>query len=345
MKRESGFTLVELMVAIALSLVLMAGAMTLFYSSRLSYQATDESSRIQETGRMALELMLRDIRNAGWQGCSRDVPVSNVLIGADEVLWNFAEPVGGFDVDAANSASWAPNLPAVVAGPDPLPGSDVLVVRGPRREARPLRTITEMTSGTQAIEAEYFNNPAPIAAGDVVQIVDCKAIAWFQASGYTSAGEVTRAVGGGADGTNSSLDLGFGFREGAELVPVETVIYYVAAGERGGPALFRIAGIAPPVEVFDGVEGLQVLYGIDDNADFGVDRYIDAAAVAGMPPEDRAQKVIAVDVAMLVRGPDEQGVNVDTRDYDLLGVNYAAGGDRRRREIYAATATLRNRVQ
>lgn len=347
MKREQGFTAVELMVAMALSLVLMGGAITIFYSSKLSYQTTEESSRIQETGRLALELMLRDIRNSGWQGCAREVPVSNVLNGANETLWNFAEPVGGFDVGSSVSSVWAPALPALpsLVANAPSNGNDVLVVRGPRRDARPLRTVTEMTNGTQDVEAEFFASQ-PIAAGNIVQIADCSAIAWFRADGYDATGVVSRSGAPGVSGTNSTADLGFAFREAAELVPVETVIYYVSQGESLGPSLFRVAGTADAVEVFEGVEGLQVLYGVDDNADFRIDDYRDANAVdlAG----DWAN-VIAVNVAMLVRSPDEQGVDVDDRVYNLLGVNYPDSGtgfgDRRRREIYMATATLRNRVQ
>jgi type IV pilus assembly protein PilW len=308
---------------------------------------------VQETGRLALEVMLRDIRNAGWQGCSREVPVSNVLNDSNDVLWNFAQPVGGFDVGTADSVVWAPALPAFVGNPAPLAGSDVLVVRGPRREARPLRIVLEMTAGTDEVRTEFFDTTPPIiAAGDVVQIADCSAIAWFRASGYAEDagdGVVGRIAAAGTAG-NATLDLGFGFREGADLVPVETVIYYIGPGDRGEPALFRrtsrMTAAEASVELFDGVEGLQVLYGVDTDGDFTVDEYLDANAVddAGRWPE-----VTAVSVALLVRSPEEQGVDVETRSFRLLDVDYPAGGggfnDRRRREVFTATATVRNRVQ
>ncbi len=352
MKRMAGFTLVELMVAMVLSLILIGGAVTVFYSSRLSYQSTEDSSRVQETGRLALEMLLRDVRNAGWQGCSREVPVSNVLVGNTDVLWNFAEPVGGFDVDAADSATWTPALPAGLVD-SPLDGSDVLVVRGPRREARPLRTVAEMVAGTDAMLTEFFaTDPPIIAAGDTVQIADCAAIAWFQASGYAASGgggEVSRVAGAGTPG-NASVDLGFGFREGADIVPVETVVYYVGTGDSGEPALFRrtsrMAAAGDAVEVFEGVEGLQAVYGVDNDGDLTVDQYLDAGAVdaAGRWPE-----VVAVTVSLLVRSPEEQGINEETRDFQLEGVTYPAGGggfgDRRRRDVFTATATVRNRVQ
>lgn len=349
MRRHEGFTLVELMVALALSLLLIGGAITVFYGSRLAYQTTEDSSRVQETGRLALEVMLRDIRNAGWQGCSREVPVSNVLNDADDVRWNFAEPVGGFDVGTADATVWAPALPGFIDDPAPLAGSDVLVVRGPRREARPLRIVLEMTAGTDEVRPEFFNtNPPIIANGDVVQIADCSAIAWFRASGYADdagTGLIGRVVGPGTAG-NASVDLGFGFREGADLVPVETVFYYVGLGERNEPALFRMVADQPAVEMFDGVEGLQVLYGVDTDGDFTVDDYLDADAVAAA---GRWPEVTAVSLALLVRSPEEQGVDVETRSFALLDVAYPAGGggfnDRRRREVFTATATVRNRVQ
>ena len=355
MRRHEGFTLVELMVALALSLLLIGGAITMFYFSRLSYQTTEDSSRVQETGRLAVEFMLRDIRNAGWQGCSREVPVNNVLNDSADVLWNFAEPVAGFDVGASNSVDWAPALPAVVANPLPLPGSDVLVVRGPRREARPLRTVVEINDGTDEVRTGFFDTTPPIIVpGDTVQIADCSAIVWFAASGFsqdagTGQGLVDRVDSGASPG-NATVDLGFGFQEGAELVPVETVIYYVGANERGEPALFRrtsrMAAAEVSIELFEGVEGLQVLYGVDDDGDLSVDDYLDADAVAAA---GRWPEVVAVSFAVLVRSPEEQGIDLETRSFELLGVIYPDGGagfgDRRRRDVYAATATVRNRVQ
>jgi prepilin-type N-terminal cleavage/methylation domain-containing protein len=73
MSHQRGFSLVELMVALTLSLVLMAGALSVLYSSRLSYRENDRIARLQEAGRTAVELLLRDARPAGYIGCSRPV--------------------------------------------------------------------------------------------------------------------------------------------------------------------------------------------------------------------------------------------------------------------------------
>ena len=49
--RAAGFSLVELMVAITLSLLLLTGVVAIFSSSRVSYDSTLQLSRIQDTGR------------------------------------------------------------------------------------------------------------------------------------------------------------------------------------------------------------------------------------------------------------------------------------------------------
>ena len=65
--RESGFTLVELMVAITLSLFLI-GAVTLTYlSARATSLEAEQLSRMQESLRFASDFLVRDIRNAGFR--------------------------------------------------------------------------------------------------------------------------------------------------------------------------------------------------------------------------------------------------------------------------------------
>ena len=54
-RRNGGFGVVELMVAMAISLLLLGGVVTLFTSSKTTYERVEHLSRIQETGRFALE--------------------------------------------------------------------------------------------------------------------------------------------------------------------------------------------------------------------------------------------------------------------------------------------------
>lgn len=64
---NSGMTLIELMVSITLGLLLIAGALQLFLSSRQTYRVRETVARIQENGRVALELVARHARMAGYE--------------------------------------------------------------------------------------------------------------------------------------------------------------------------------------------------------------------------------------------------------------------------------------
>ena len=69
-KSQRGYTLVELMIALALGLMLLGGLIQVFQGSKKSYRFSTELSRMQENGRYALDLIAHDIRMIGYQGCA-----------------------------------------------------------------------------------------------------------------------------------------------------------------------------------------------------------------------------------------------------------------------------------
>jgi len=86
-----------------------------------------------------------------------------------------------------------------------------------------------------------------------------------------------------------------------------------------------------------------VKYGIDTTGDFLADNYVTADAVTNWA------SVVSVNIALLVRSVDENGTDVDTKTYALLGGTTASGGhtygpfnDRRARQIFSTTITIRN---
>ncbi len=66
MSNQSGFTLVELMIAGVLSLILMAGVIQLFLGSNQNYTMQNSLAIIQEDGRFALMFFKDQIQKAGW---------------------------------------------------------------------------------------------------------------------------------------------------------------------------------------------------------------------------------------------------------------------------------------
>lgn len=90
---QRGLSLVELLVALVISLFLIAGVIQLFIGSKQTYRFHDALSRVQENGRFALEAMARDIRMAGYQpvGGTATItdaikdPRTNLSTGTDQV--------------------------------------------------------------------------------------------------------------------------------------------------------------------------------------------------------------------------------------------------------------------
>lgn len=61
-----GFTLVELLIAIAVGSIVMAAVMTSFFSQHNVYLAQDEVVQIQQNARVAMDMLTRDIHSAGY---------------------------------------------------------------------------------------------------------------------------------------------------------------------------------------------------------------------------------------------------------------------------------------
>ncbi|MDN6871387.1 PilW family protein [Pseudomonas citronellolis] len=70
MKRQYGLSLIELMVAILISSILLLGVLQLFSNTSQTDRTNSALAQVQESGRIALEVIGADARRAGYQGCS-----------------------------------------------------------------------------------------------------------------------------------------------------------------------------------------------------------------------------------------------------------------------------------
>ena len=64
--QQRGLTLVELMIALALGLLLIAAVGAVYLGSNQTYRVAQDSARIQEAGRYGLDLIGRSLRQAGY---------------------------------------------------------------------------------------------------------------------------------------------------------------------------------------------------------------------------------------------------------------------------------------
>jgi type IV pilus assembly protein PilW len=326
-----GFSLVELMVAMTLSLILLAGALSVLYSSKVTYYENERVARLQENGRAAVELMLRDMRAGGYRGCTQTVTFTNALASPTGLLWNFAAPVQGFEYVSAGT--WSPAADAAIVSP--RNGSDIVAVRTSRIDAPVFTTNAAMASSTADLTVDKAAADT-LANGSAVMISDCTAAAAFSVTTFTDSGTTATLAHGGTD-------LGIPFSSGARVVPVDTIIYYIrdSGTVRNGvsnPALWRIVGSGAPQELVEGIESMQVLYGVDTDNDRLVNSYVKASSVGAA----NWNRVISVSIAMLIRSIEPNAAQKDSRPYSLLGTGVGPFNDRYERTLYTTTVTLRN---
>ena len=84
--RAKGFSLVELMVALTLSMVITSGVAMVWVSNRQTFLGQDNRSRMQENGRFALSVIEREVRLAGYKGLGNEGLNATYLFGTTPAL-------------------------------------------------------------------------------------------------------------------------------------------------------------------------------------------------------------------------------------------------------------------
>jgi type IV pilus assembly protein PilW len=119
-RRVRGIGMVELMVATALGLTLALVATALFMSARSGYAFQNDDARIQDTGRIAIEVLSRAVRQAGWLNLAQtDAGRASLGSRSPDVL--------GFDARSLTASSSA--LLSALSTAQAVNGSDVLLLR------------------------------------------------------------------------------------------------------------------------------------------------------------------------------------------------------------------------
>lgn len=315
-----GFSLLELLIAAALGVVLIAAVVQLFAGSSRGNAALAGQVLLQESARHAVALLSRSARNAGYLGCGGRGALVNALNGSwrEIVEFDVSRPVEGFD---GRSTNWIPDigiLPTTggrtlaFAGngidPDDLRAeSDVVVFRRLEAPGRPLgrslSTILDAVTGQGEDPQVTVDEGFAFEADDFVVVSDCRQSALFRIGTINTVGRVatlSRPSGGGPFGNRSGRSLSsdeepFGGEtgpEGAGVGRVVTEIYFVARGaglnNRGETvwSLWRKTGADRGAELVQGVDDLQVLFGVDLTPGDGVDapnRYLPPGQVGDNP--------------------------------------------------------------
>ena len=345
-RRQAGFSVVELMVAMTISLLLLAGVLSVLYTSRITYDENARVSRLQEDARASVELMLRDLRSAGNPGCARPIRPErfrNALANGTALRYDFARPVEGFE---GSDGTFSPAVDDTIL-PNATAGNDVLVIRTLASDLPPFRTSAAFAGGTGAISIEKpvgtgFLAGTPLLISDrehANAFPNPPAVGTSGTTGTLNRGTGVLLVGGTVQTPRNTATSFPVYRAGSLVTAVETVAYYIRDSATGrGPALWRMVGNRAPQELIEGVEPLELQFGEDTNNDLLVDEYRNADEV------DDWNNVIAVSMALLLRSPDEGLDASGDQTWDMLGTVVGPFDDRRPRIMFTTTAAVRNRA-
>jgi len=355
--RESGFTIIEILVAVTLSLILLAGVSQIYLGSRTTYKLQTASGNVQENGRFSMEFMAKDIRMAGYMGCAKanvkltnniDPTGKNTTNDVSNTLATFdgSQAVQGYTYDGVTVPVELQAMGFTAA--DLIAGTDIIQMNSAQSCAGGdivchNNTDTGVTKtckdGSGMGSAEYKiadNSSCQIKQNDVVLISDC-VTADIHGVTNNPSGDIHDTIAHGSN-LNYTPKLFSSYGEGSSVYKMHTDIYYLDIGASGEPALFRAhldQGTLNKQELVDGVYNMVLTYGVDTTGDSVPNRYVAAADVADWT------QIVNVSVALSTRSRDD---NV-TESSSTYTYNGAAVTDKRLRRDFSTTVTIRNRVK
>lgn len=328
-QRQRGLSLVELMVAMALSLLLMLGVIQIFLSSKQTYSTNSALSRVQESGRFAMDFLAQDIRNTGYKGQCTGTPREH---GSIDALMGLEDPILGWDDIDERPA----HLPNSAAG-TPVAGTDAILIKfaaGPEEVAadsgNTASSLTISLSGTNKSGADQ---------NALVLISDAINCDLFQNSASTNTAELSK--------DNASPEWTHNYTEATEILPLQNTTYYIRANPNGRPnSLVRqrlgVVSGAPgwlvPEELVEGVQDMQISYGIAD-VNRQVIRYDTAEEVDS---DNNWNRVAAVRIDLLVVSTDTNVVP-EAQVITFNGADETID-DRRLAQVFSTTIGIRNRL-
>ncbi len=319
---QRGFTMIELMIGLAIGAVILVGTVLVFQQSRASFVVTEAIARLQENARFALDILEPDIRHASYWGLSNHAEFIDARRGTPAQLPALAGDCGDrwyIDLDntlpGINGTSVigginATNTPMLACIPDAnyQPETDILVVRH----------ASEQSVLPQAGRVQIQSDPL-----------------------------------NGILFTGAAIPGGFAAPPASESFDLISHGYYVSPDSSalgpGIPSLRRVTLISGPAvedqEIIPGVEDLQLQFGVDTDGDLDANRYINAdnaMIVPGSPGFDPDLQIVSVRIWLRFRAIRIENGHIDDLGYQYADINQAAPNDSFRRLVISKTIQLRN---
>ncbi|HEU4621914.1 MAG TPA: PilW family protein [Burkholderiaceae bacterium] len=301
MKRSSGYTLIELMIAITIGLLVSAGLVTMFGSTSAQRAELDRVSRLMENSRFAADMMGDDLHHAGFYGTFGP---------SNTVQWRDDPSPCQIAVNDATALGWNPSVNPVQM-PAPIRGyNDPLVA------ASEISCLTNLKPSNDVIIVRRASSlPYSAAATNnknlYVQVSQCPDDATTFGASNNISDLTLRNVK--CNGTSQRIARFF------------SRAYYIAscnecAPSDGIPTLKRLEmrdGVLTSTALAEGVERLQVEYGFDIDGDGTPDTFLPYVTATGAATDQWAN-VVAVRLHVLVRSTEpSQSLDDATHTFNL----------------------------
>lgn len=323
-RTQGGVTLIELMISMLLGIILIFAATTLYEVTKRTTRAQEANARLMENGRAATEILNRAIRMARYYGCAG--------VAANEVRNHF---------DTSNSAESPATLNGYnhqgIFGVDGTT-DEIVIFRGVDESKREL--AVDVTLGVDAVQ--LVTDPGNPAAGDILSVTDCSQADVFSTSTMTTASGIDSYAYANCPTCTQS------YLSSAEVLRVSEERFYIATGAQSGLNGLWVADPNDPgtaTELIEGVEDMQISYGMDTDADGVANQYVSPAVIrADCVSNNNStcwRKVSSVRIALLL-ATVENRITTSPQSYDFNGTTNITPTDYRLRREFLSIIALRN---
>ena len=324
-RHETGLTLVELMVALAIGSFLIIGAIQIYNQSRQAFVVNESIARVQETAQFAMDTIEADLRMASnWGRNSRGLAVEGRSLVGD------ANPTGLTIPTPTCGDDWAFDLGRPIDGSDnsyalacaasggTADNSDVITVR--RASVQPVAPEPgRLQIHSTRIQGELFETGAVPAAFLPVT--------------------TDPITGLPSSGTHNLMVNSYYVSPTSTLIPGVPTLRRKTLTVREGVPVIEDQEVAP------GIENIQLQLGIDVDQDNTVDRYVNPGDEVYDPDADEyipGVRVLTARVWLVVRSVTTEFGLRDGRNYQPANANMGQMNDSFRRLQISKTILLRN---
>ncbi len=349
--RQAGLSLVELMVAMLISLILLGGVLQVFLSSKDMYRTNTAVARVQEAGRFATDFIAFDVRQAGYKGECLSEPTSHLKL-----------TTASADIQNAYSTTpaiqgWDNTKPVFFLNSETTRAdTDSFIVKyaGDGQEFQ--------SSGTNNTNAQSLTVDASTSAyaGQIVLLANSTGCDVFQNTNNQNASAFQKS-GGNTEPGNINQDWSQSYNGYMTAHVLRSHSYFIRDNAGRLPSLYRrVLSPTPTVEeLVEGIIEMQVTYGLDKDGDRLADEYVKAGtnglAATG---EGNWDKVVSARISVIAISP-ETNVLEEPQTFVLPAIvgidrddDYALYGDdgtvtiknNRVAQVYTATVAIRNRL-